>query len=315
MHADDKHKHETTDPNDCRVRVYKTSPDRFLNLKDYPFQPHFLDVKGLQMHYADEGPPDSRPLMLLHGVPSWSYIYRNMIPEIAASGTRVVIPDLIGFGKSDKPKGTKYHTYKSHINWIKNFIESLHLKDLILFGHDWGSLIGLRLAAESPGLFTGIIICNGMLPTGEQKMHRSFNIWKLVSHYFPSIPVDMVISAGMTGRLGKEERRAYNAPFPSAMYKDGIRAMPRRVPVTADDPESVSNRRAWEELKNWRKPFLTIFSDNDPVTMGGDKYLQARIPGCTGQDHRILQGGHFIQEEKSDELTSIIIKFIKNLDI
>jgi len=293
------------------LKVYKTPPVRFLNLKDFPFQPHFIDINGLQMHYIDEGPVDSSPLLLLHGVPTWSYIYRNLIPKIAAADVRVIIPDLIGFGKSDKPGGTEFHTYQSHINWIKYFIDSLHLKDIILFGHDWGALLGLRIAAESPELFTGIIICNGMLPTGEQKMHRSFNTWKLVSHYFPFIPVDLIISAGMTGRLGKEEGRAYRAPFPSIKYKDGIRAMPGRVPVSYDDPESVLNRTAWEELKKWRKPFLTLFSDNDPVTKGGDKYLQDNIPGCTGQDHRILSGGHFIQEKKSDELACLIVKFIE----
>jgi haloalkane dehalogenase len=263
------------------------------------------------MHYIDEGPVNSRPVMLLHGVPSWSYIYRHVIPKIAAAGSRVIIPDLIGFGKSDKLKGMKFHTYQSHINWIRCFIDTLHLKDIILFGHDWGALIGLRIAAESPELFAGIIICNGMLPTGEQKMHRSFYAWKFISHYFPFIPVDLVISARMKGRLGKEEGRAYRAPFPSVKFKDGIRAMPGRVPVSIDDPESVSNREAWEELKRWRKPFLTVFSDNDPVTKGGDKYLQANIPGCTGQDHRILPGGHFIQEEKSDELACIVIEFIE----
>ncbi len=297
--------------NEQDMKVCQTPAARFSDLKDFPFQSHFIDISGLQMHYIDEGPADSRPVLLLHGVPSWSYIYRYIIPKIAAAGNRVIAPDLIGFGKSDKPKGMEFHTYQSHVSWIKNFIEFLNLKDIILFGHDWGSLIGLRIAAELPDLFAGIIICNGMLPTGEQKIHRSFKTWKFVSHYLPFIPVDLVISSGMTGRLGKEERRAYRAPFPSAKYKDGIRAMPGRVPVSTGDPESVLNRMAWEKLKKWERPFLTVFSDNDPITKDGDKYLQANIPGCKGQDHRILSGGHFIQEEKSDDLAGIILRFIE----
>ncbi|MCX6333486.1 MAG: haloalkane dehalogenase [Bacteroidia bacterium] len=296
------------------MKVYQTPPDRFSDLIDFPFQPHYININGLRMHYVDEGQVGSRPVLLLHGVPSWSYLYRHMINKIAVAGYHVIVPDLIGFGKSDKPKGTKYHTYQSHIDWIKFCLDYLHLKDIILFGHDWGSLIGLRIAADDPAMFAGIIISNGMLPIGEQKMHYSFNIWKFISHYSPFLPVDLVIESGMTCRLGKEEKRAYRAPFPSLKYKDGIRALPGLVPVSPDDPESIANRKAWEELKKWRKPFLTIFSDNDPVTRGGDRYLQSKIPGCAGQDHKILPGGHFIQEERSDELTGIIIRFIEMID-
>ncbi len=266
------------------------------------------------MHYVDEGPEDSKPVLLLHGVPAWSYLYRHMINVIAAAGYRVIIPDLIGFGKSDKPRALKDHTYQSHIEWIKFFLDYLHLKDIILFGHDWGSLIGLRIAAMDPGLFAGIIICNGMLPTGEQKMHYTFNLWRLISHYSPFLPVGLIIESGMTCRLGKEEKRAYKAPFPSLKYMAGIRALPGRVPVSKNDPEAIANRKAWEVLTKWEKPFLTVFSDNDPVTSGGDQYLQAKIPGCSGQDHKIVSGRHFIQEERGDELAGIIIKFIATID-
>jgi|WetSurMetagenome_2_1015567.scaffolds.fasta_scaffold50261_2 haloalkane dehalogenase len=296
------------------MKVYQTPAVRFSDLKDFPFQPHFVEVNGLQMHYLDEGPHDSSPILLLHGVPSWSYLYRNLIKIIGGSGTRVIVPDLIGFGRSDKPAMRSSHTYQSHIEWINNFIDILNLKNIILFGHDWGSLIGLRIAAAHPEIFSGIIICNGMLPTGEQKMHYSFNIWKFISHYSPFLPVDQVIDAGMNGRLGKEERKAYRAPFPSFKYKAGVRSLPGRVPVSYDDPESVANRKAWEELTKWRKPFLTIFSDNDPVTRGGDKYMQGKIPGSCGQDHKTLDGGHFIQEDRSAELGCIIIKFIETIE-
>jgi haloalkane dehalogenase len=296
------------------MKVCKTPAVRFSDLKDFPFQPHYLSINGLRMHYVDEGPVNSRPVLLLHGVPAWCYLYRHMIKKISAAGKRVIAPDLIGFGKSDKPFSPVYHTYQSHIDWIRFFLDHLHLKNIILFGHDWGSLIGLRIAAETPELFDGIIISNGMLPTGEQKMHISFYAWKFISHYLPFIPVDLVISSGMTKKLSEEEKKAYRAPFPSLKYKAGIRGLPGRVPVSTGDPESVENLKAWDKLAGWTKPFLTVFSDNDPVTKGGEEYLKARIPGCTGQDHRILSGRHFIQEEKSDELSSIIIKFIETCD-
>ncbi len=226
----------------------------------------------------------------------------------------VIAPDLIGFGKSDKPARAGSHTYQSHIGWMKFFLDYLHLRNIILFGHDWGSLIGLRIAAGSPGLFDGIIISNGMLPTGEQKMHYSFNIWKMFFRYSPFLPVGRIIESGMTKRLGREEKRAYRAPFPSNRFKAGIRGLPGRVPVSAHDPESAENIKAWDVLGRWKKPFLTVFSENDPVTRGGDKYLQERIPGCTGQNHILLPGGHFIQEERSEELSRIIIEFIDTAD-
>jgi haloalkane dehalogenase len=237
-----------------------------------------------------------------------------MIKRISESGNRVIAPDLIGFGKSDKPARVGSHTYQSHIGWMRFFLDCLHLKNIILFGHDWGSLIGLRIVAGSPDLFDGIIISNGMLPTGEQKMHYSFNIWRIFSRYSPFLPVDRVIEYGMSKRLCREERRAYRAPFPSSGYKAGIRALPGRVPVSPYDPESAENIKAWDVLGKWKKPFLTVFSENDPVTRGGDKYLQARIPGCEGQNHILLPGGHFIQEESSEELCRIIIDFVKTAD-
>lgn len=291
------------------MRIFRTPESRFTNLKDFPFHSHSIYVNDLQMHYLDEGPINAKPVLLLHGVPAWSYLYRHMIRIIAGAGTRVVVPDLIGFGKSDKPGSRRDHTYKSHIEWIKMFINLLNLKEIILFGHDWGCLIGLRIAAEQPDRFAGIIISNGMLPTGDQKLNFSFKIWKILARYSPFLPVDIVIDYGTKGKLGKEEKRAYRAPFPSSKYKAGIRALPDLVPVSPDDPESDANRKAWEALTKWEKPFLTVFSNDDPVTRGGDKYLQKRIPGAVGQDHTKLEARHFIQETRSAELADIIIKF------
>ncbi|MCU0461430.1 MAG: haloalkane dehalogenase [Bacteroidales bacterium] len=289
--------------------ILQTPESRFNGLKEYPFESHFLRINDLQMHYVDEGPDNDKPVLLLHGVPAWSYLYRHIIRKISENGCRVVAPDLIGFGKSDKPQCIKSHTYQSHIDWITNFIFQLNLKEIILFCHDWGSLIGLRIAALHPDLFTGIIVSNGMLPTGEQKIHSTFKLWKYFAKYSPNIPVDRILEVGTLRKLDKEERKAYRAPFPSSKYKVAIRALPHLVPVSANDPESAANKTAYKSLNEWKKPFLTVFSSNDPITYGGDEYLQKRIPGAIGQDHVRLEAGHFIQEDRSAELADIIIRF------
>ena len=292
-------------------RILRTPESLFSNLKDYPFQPHFVEIKSLQIHYIDEGPVDARPVLLLHGVPAWSYLYRHLITNIAKTGTRVVAPDLIGFGKSDKPANTKSHSYQSHVEWMTEFINILNLKEITLFCHDWGSLIGLRIAALHPDLFNGIIVSNGMLPTGEYKMYPTFKLWKFFARYSPFIPVDLVIEAGSLRKLSKEERKAYRAPFPTFKYKAAIRVLPSRVPSSQNDPESSVNMTLWKSLEDWKKPFLTVFSNHDPITRGGDEYMQKRIPGAAGQDHIRLDAGHFIQEDRYKELAEIIIRFHK----
>jgi haloalkane dehalogenase len=291
------------------MMILQTPESRFADMKDFPFTSHFIQINDLQMHYIDEGPRGVSTVLLLHGVPTWSYLYRHMIGKIAREGKRVIAPDLIGFGKSDKPAKKNDHSYESHIKWIKTFINLLGLRDIILFGQDWGSLIGLRIAADEPDLFAGIIISNGMLPTGKQKMHLTFKLWRTVARYSPFLPVDLIISSGISGKLDKEEKHAYNAPFPSQKYKMGIRALPNLVPVSPDNPDSYTNQEAWKELEKWKKPCLTVFSNDDPITRGGDKYLRERIPGASGQNHIRLNGGHFIQEDRSEELAAIIIRF------
>jgi len=292
-------------------RILRTPDSLFSNLKDYPFQPHFVEIKSLQIHYIDEGPVDARPVLLLHGVPAWSYLYRHLITNIAKTGTRVVAPDLIGFGKSDKPANTKSHSYQSHVEWMTEFINILNLKEITLFCHDWGSLIGLRIAALHPDLFNGIIVSNGMLPTGEHKIHPKLKLWKFIARHSPYIPVDLVIESGTLRKMEKEERRAYQAPFPSLKYKAAIRALPGLVPSSPTDPESKTNKTAWQALGRWEKPFLTVFGNKDPITNGGDEYMQRRIPGTAGQDHIRLDAGHFIQEDRYKELAEIIIRFHK----
>ena len=294
-------------------KAFRTPGYRFADLKDYQFQSHFVSIGNLQLHYIDEGPVYADPVLLLHGVPGWSYLYRHLIKKIAGSGCRVIAPDLIGFGKSDKPGEKQAHTCQAHVNWISGFLDKLNLNNILLFCHDWGSLIGLRIAAMHPGLFTGIIVSNGMLPTGEHKIHFRFKFWKFFSRYSPFIPVDLIIESGTIRKLDNEERRAYRAPFPSSKYKTAIRILPGQVPTSPDDPESSINKSAWESLDKWEKPFLTVFSSNDPITRGGDEYMQRRIPGAKGQDHLRLVAGHFIQEDKSTELADIIIRFRNNL--
>jgi len=277
---------------------YLRTPDsRFERLLDYPIEPHYVDVGGLRMHYVDEGPNDSSPVLMLHGEPSWSYLYRHMIPVCAAAGHRVIAPDLIGFGKSDKPVSMDDYSYQSHMDWLQSLLDQLDLKQITLVCQDWGSLLGLRLAAENPNRFRAIVVGNGMLPTGDQPVPRMFKLWRNFAIYSPWFPISRIINSGTFRNLGPDERRAYDAPFPGRRYKAGTRAFPRLVPITPDNPASESNRKAWEVLKQWHKPFLTTFSNGDPITRGGDKYMQERIPGAEGQPHQRLVGGHFLQED------------------
>lgn len=249
------------------------------------------------MHYLDEGPADAAPILMLHGEPSWSYLYRHMIPICAAAGHRVIAPDLIGFGKSDKPTDINAYSYQSHMDWLLSLLDQLQLSNITLVCQDWGSLLGLRLAAENPDRFRAIVVGNGMLPTGDQKVPAAFQLWKNFAIYSPIFPVSRIINSATFRKLGPDERRAYDAPFPNRQYKAGARAFPKLVPVTPDDPATEANRSAWRILETWEKPFLTTFSNGDPITRGGDKYMQERIPGAAGQPHQTLVGGHFLQED------------------
>ncbi|MGM0433680.1 MAG: haloalkane dehalogenase [Pseudomonadota bacterium] len=277
--------------------ILRTPESRFERLLDYPFEPHYRDVDGLRMHYLDEGPADADPVLMLHGEPSWSYLYRHMIPVCAAAGHRVIAPDLIGFGKSDKPARIGDYSYQSHMDWLGGLIEQLDLRRITLVCQDWGSLLGLRYAAENPERFRAIVVGNGMLPTGDQAMPRAFQLWKTFALYSPVFPPARIVDVGSFRRLSRDERRAYDAPFPSRHYKAGARAFPALVPASPSDPATEANRRAWEVLSQWDKPFLTTFSNGDPVTRGGDRYMQERIPGAQGQPHVTLKGGHFLQED------------------
>jgi haloalkane dehalogenase len=294
------------------MKILRTPDERFENLPDYPFAPNYVEVDGLRMHYVDEGPPDAAPILLLHGEPSWSYLYRFMIPPLANNGFRVIAPDLVGFGKSDKPAAKSDYSYAGHVGWMRQFIEDLDLSNITLFCQDWGSLIGLRLAAENEHRFARIALGNGGLPTGDQAMPPIFKIWQKFARYSPWFPLGLIVQKGTVKELSAAEVAAYDAPFPSAKYKAGARAFPALVPTSPDNPASDANRRAWQVFSRWEKPFLTTFSNRDPITRGGYKPWQETVPGAAGQNHVIIKNaGHFLQEDSGPELAELITSFIR----
>jgi haloalkane dehalogenase len=294
-----------------RVAILRTPDERFANLPGYPFAPHYVEVDRLRIHYVDEGPRDVSPVLLLHGEPSWSYLYRKMIPPIVASGWRVVAPDLVGFGRSDKPGERADYTYARHVGWMWGLVEALGLDRITLFGQDWGGLIGLRLAAEHEERFAAIIAANTGLPTGDQSLGRAFEAWRLLSQRGATLPVGAIVRMGCKAALPSEVEAAYDAPFPDESYKVGARQFPLLVPTTPDDPGSEANRRAWRVLAHWQKPFLTTFSDGDPITQGGERLFQRLVPGAHGQPHTVIRGaGHFLQEDAGEELARVMLDFL-----
>jgi haloalkane dehalogenase len=293
------------------MEFLRTPDERFANLPGYPFAPHYVDADGLRLHYVDEGPRDAAPVLMLHGEPSWSYLYRKMIPIVTAAGHRVVAPDLIGFGRSDKPVRREDYTYQRHVDWMRAVLEQLDLSGITLVCQDWGGLIGLRLVAEHGDRFARVVAANTFLPTGDRPAGKAFMAWRKYSQETPSFHVGGIIKGGSVTDLGADVIAAYDAPFPDDRYKAGARQFPTLVPISPDDPAAPANRKAWEALRQWRKPFLTAFSDSDPVTAGGDKSFQELIPGCNGQPHTtIAGGGHFLQEDKGEELARVVVDFI-----
>ena len=293
------------------------TPDRhFENLPGYAFEPNYLmvdDSEGgeLRMHYLDQGPAAGAVALLLHGEPSWSYLYRTMIPTLVAAGHRVIAPDLIGFGRSDKPSKRTDYTYQRHVDWAQSLLDQLKLSDVTLVCQDWGGLIGLRLVAENPALFARVVAANTMLPTGDHNPGEAFKSWQQYSQQVPEFPTGAIINRATTTELSQAVLDAYDAPFPDESYKEGARQFPLLVPTTPNDPAADKNRAAWAVLMKWNKPFLTAFSDSDPITKGGDKVLQKLIPGTHGQAHTtIVNGGHFLQEDQGEKLAEVVVMFI-----
>ena len=262
--------------------VVRTPDERFADLPGWPYPPRWLEVDGLRVHYVDAGPPDAAPVLLLHGEPSWSYLYRKMIPVLTAAGHRAVAPDLVGFGRSDKPAQRSDYTYQRHVDWMRAVLEQLDLRRITLVCQDWGGLIGLRLAAEDTERFARIVAANTGLPTGDVPAGPAFESWRQFSQTTPEFPVGGIVQMGCTTPLAAAVVAAYDAPFPDERYKAGARQFPLLVPATPDDPAAPANRRAWQTLSAWRKPFLTAFGDGDPVTRGIDRSSRRHRPGCRG---------------------------------
>ena len=298
------------------MKVLRTPDERFDGLPDFPYEPHYLmvpDGEGgrLRIHYVDEGPKDAEPVLMMHGEPSWSFLYRKMIPIFLQAGYRAVAPDLVGFGRSDKPADRSDYTYNRHVEWMQAWLEQVDLKRITLVCQDWGGLIGLRLLAAHPERFARAVVANTGLPTGDFPISEAFLQWRKFSVEVPEFNVGAIVNMGTLSDLPEEILRAYNAPFPDETYKEGARIFPSLVPIAPDDPAAPANRQAWEVLSRFEKPFLTAFSDGDPITRGGEQIFQKRVPGAQGQPHTIIQGGgHFLQEDRGEEFARVVKDFM-----
>lgn len=294
------------------MKVLRTPEAAFEGVTDYPFAPHYLDVTdalsgaNLRVHYIDEGPRDAPVVLMMHGEPSWSYLYRKMVAPVVAAGFRVVAPDLIGFGKSDKPAAQSDYSYARHVAWMRSWVEQLDLQNVTLACQDWGSLVGLRLVAEMPDRFAGVALSNGGLPEGGDAP-RAFAIWRAFSKWSPVFPIGKIVSAGTKRGLSPEEIAAYDAPFPNSSFKAGARIFPSFVPFE-NNVAVPDQKRAWQVFDTWEKPLLCCFSDQDRITRGGESRFIGRVPGTSGQNHRSLHGGHFIQEDDPEGFVACILE-------
>jgi len=294
------------------MRVLTTPASAFDHLPDFDFEPHYADVGGLRMAYVQAGPDDGEPVLLLHGEPSWSFLYRTIMPVLADAGLRAIAPDLIGFGRSDKPAEMTDHSYAAHVEWLRRLLfDELDLRDLTLVGQDWGGLLGLRLVAEHGERFARVVVANTGLPTGDLPMPDVWLRFRDFVAQSPEFSISRLIASGCRHPLPPEVLAAYDAPFPRPEFRAGPRAMPTLVPTSPDDPASEPNRAAWKRLSAWDKPFLVAFSDSDPITGGMAHIFRDMVPGAAGIEHPTLTGaGHFLQEDAGDRLASEIVKFV-----
>ena len=294
------------------MEFLRTPDDRFAALPDWPHEPRYVQVgDGLRMHYVDTGPAGPAPVLLLHGEPSWSFLWRHVIGGLADRGLRAVAPDLIGFGRSDKPTPRTEYTYARHVGWVRDLVERLELHDVTLVGQDWGGLIGLRLVAEMDGRFARAVAANTALPTGDSPPPEAFTQWQQFSQAVPELPVGRIVAGGCLTQLAPDVVAAYEAPFPDESYKEGARQFPVLVPTRPDDPAAEANRAAWAVLSRWERPFLCAFSDGDPITRGGDNPMRRLVPGARHDRHVTIEGGgHFLQEDRGAELARVVADFI-----
>jgi haloalkane dehalogenase len=304
--------------------VLRTPDDAFAGLPGWPYEPRYVEIPAdpaqpdgsrLRVHYVDEGDPSAEVVLLIHGEPSWSYLYRHMIPVLVDAGLRAVVPDMVGFGRSDKPSPRGEYTYARHIAWMQAALfdpDGLDLRRITLVGQDWGGLIGLRLVTDDPERFDRVVAANTFLPTGDQNLGEAFERWRAYSQRVEQFDSGWIVNRGCVTELSPEVVAAYDAPFPDDSYKEGARQFPMLVPASPDDPEAEPNRRAWEVLGRFDKPFLTAFGDSDPITRGGDVIFQSIVPGAAGQPHVTIAGaGHYLQEDKGRELAAVVVDFIR----
>ena len=295
------------------MHVLRTPDDRFADLPDFPFEPHYVELAdGLRVHHLDEGPADAAPVLLMHGEPTWSFLYRKMIPGLVAAGHRCVAPDLVGFGRSDKPAAPADHSYARQVAWMAEALfDRLDLRDITLFAQDWGGLIGLRLVAADPDRFARVIVSNTGMPTGEARPTDAFLAWQRFAKETERFDVGRLVAGGSHFGLSDAEIAAYDAPFPDDTYKAAVRTFPSLVPTSTDDPASADNVEAWKVLAAFDRPFLCAFGDADAITKGGERAFIGRVAGAEGQPHTTIEGGgHFIQEDRGQELARLVADFI-----
>src|SRR5487761_536839 len=296
------------------MKVLRTAEERFAALPGFGYEPRYADVGGLRMAYVEAGPPDGEPVLLLHGEPSWSFLYRKVIPVLADAGLRVIAADLIGFGRSDKPAEVADHSYARQVEWTRAFaFDRLDLRGVTLVGQDWGGLIGLRLVAEHPDRFARVVAANTALPTGDQPAPEVWLRFREVVRTAPRLSVSRLVQSGCQTTLPAEVLAAYEAPFPGPVYTAAAGAMPALVPVDPGNPAAAANRAAWRELARWDKPFLVAFSDRDPITGAMAPVLKRTVPGAAGLKHPVLEGaGHFLQEDAGEQLGAVIATFVRD---
>lgn len=320
LHATRKHRGQLI------VKVLQTPDERYDGLADWRYEPIYTTINAfpdidtssgamtLRMHHIDTGAPDAANTVLcMHGEPSWSYLYRKMIPRFVSAGHRVIAPDLIGFGRSDKPTQTSDYTYERHVDWMTQWVVANDLTNLTLVCQDWGGLLGLRLVALMPERFARVVAANTFLNTGDRPPSDAFLAWRKYSQETPVFNIGNIMQGGCKIKpLSDAVRAAYDAPFPDDSYKAGARVFPTLVPISPDDPSALANIEAWKSLRKFDKPFLTAFSDSDPVTAGGDRYFQREIPGCVGQAHTtITDAAHFLQEDAGERFADVVNQFIE----
>lgn len=292
------------------MSILRTPESRFENLKDFNFEPNYLELghksESMRMHYLDENKDSNDVVLLLHGEPTWCYLYRHIIPILTKAGKRVIAPDLIGFGKSDKLTNKEDYTYANHIMWVSQLFDHLQLDNIILFAQDWGGLIGLRILAENPEKFSGLVVSNSGLPIGSGAS-EGFKQWLNYSQTVEDFNAGKIVYQGSLKALDNYEIDAYNAPFPDDSFKVAARVFPTIVPITKEHAEVEENIKAWEVLKKFDRPTVAIFGEHDASFRGGDKYIIEKIAGAKGMNHQRINAGHFSQENQPELIAETIL--------